>query len=132
VSILLFVNLKGGAAKITNAVAVAECLAASGHRTLLIDADHQCTSSELILGENRSLKCDQEKTALHDLLSAMLDDQFRPEQFPTFVVPTVSDIGNGLDKLSVMPGSIRSDDFQTTMAKARRGSKSTVEWEWSR
>lgn len=37
-SILLFVNLKGGVSKTTNAVAVAECLADQGYRTLLIDA----------------------------------------------------------------------------------------------
>ncbi len=37
-----FLNLKGGLAKTTKAVAVAECLADSGYRTLLIDADHQC------------------------------------------------------------------------------------------
>ena len=39
--IVLLVNLKGGVAKTTNAVAIAECLASEGHRTLLIDADHQ-------------------------------------------------------------------------------------------
>ena len=127
-SILLFLNLKGGVAKTTNAVAVAECLAESGYRTLLIDADHQCTSSELLLGESRMLNCEQDKTTLHDLLAAMLDDQFRSEQFPAYVVPKVSDIGDGLDKLSVMPCSIRIDDFQTNMAKARRGYKSTDEF----
>jgi chromosome partitioning protein len=128
VSILLFINLKGGVAKTTNAVAVAECLADSGYRTLLIDADHQCTSSELLLGEGPFLKCDPDKAILHDLLSEMLDDQFRPEQFPAFVVPGVSDIGNGLDDLSVMPCSMRIDDFQTNMAKARRGFKSAEEF----
>lgn len=35
VSILLFINLKGGVAKTTNAVATAECLAEAGHRVLL-------------------------------------------------------------------------------------------------
>lgn len=38
-SIVLFVNLKDGVAKTTNAVA--ECLADSGYRMLLIDVDHQ-------------------------------------------------------------------------------------------
>src|ERR1017187_8169201 len=51
----------------------------------------------------------------------MLDDDFGPEQFPAYVVPKVSDIGDGLEKLSVMPSSIRIDDFQTNMAKAKRG-----------
>jgi chromosome partitioning protein len=45
-------------AKTTNAVAVAECLADSGCRTLLMDADHQCMSGELLLGEDRLLKCE--------------------------------------------------------------------------
>lgn len=45
-AVILFPNLKGGVAKTTNAVAVAECLASQGKRTLVIDADHQCTASE--------------------------------------------------------------------------------------
>ena len=49
-SILLLVNLKGGVAKTTNAVAMAECFAAEGYRTLLIDADHQCMAGEMVLG----------------------------------------------------------------------------------
>src|SRR3954466_2569751 len=120
-SILLFVNLKGGVAKTTNAVAVAECLADSGYRTLLVDADHQCMAGELLLGESRLLNCERRKFTLHDLLAAMLDDDFGPEQFSPYVVPKASDIGDGLDKLSVMPCSIRIDDFSTNMAKARHG-----------
>src|SRR4051812_26877180 len=127
-SILLFVNLKGGVAKTTNAVAVAECLADTGYRTLLIDADHQCMSGELQLGEGRLLNCERRKITLHDLLAAMLDDDFAPEQFPASVVPGASDIGDGLERLSVMPCSIRIDDFSTNMAKARHGFKSTDEF----
>lgn len=127
-SILLFVNLKGGVAKTTNAVAVAECLADAGHRVLLIDADHQCMAGELLLGEGRLLNCERRKITLHDLLLAMLDDEFAPEQFPAYVVPEASDIDDGLDNLSVMPCSIRIDDFQTNVAKARHGYKSTEEF----
>jgi chromosome partitioning protein len=127
-SILLFVNLKGGVAKKTNAVAVAECLADAGHRTLIIDADHQCMAGELLLGESRLLNCERRKITLHDLLAAMLDDDFGPEQFPAYVVPKASDIGGGLERLSVMPCSIRIDDFSTNMAKARHGYKSTDEF----
>ncbi|MDB4679721.1 AAA family ATPase [Planctomycetaceae bacterium] len=35
-SVILFLNLKGGVAKTTNAVATAECLADQGYKTLLI------------------------------------------------------------------------------------------------
>jgi chromosome partitioning protein len=127
-SILLFVNLKGGVAKTTNAVAVAECLADSGYRTLLIDADHQCMSGELLLGESRMLRCERRKATLHDMLAAMLDDEFKASQFPFFVVPKASDIGEGLDRLSVLPCSFRIDDFSTNMAKARRGHRSNEEF----
>lgn len=127
-SILLFVNLKGGVAKTTNAVAVAECLAESGYRTLLIDADHQCMSGELLLGESRLLNCERRKITLHDLMAAMLDDEFSAPQIPPYVVKGASDIGGGLERLSVIPCSIRIDDFSTNMAKARHGYKSTEEF----
>lgn len=127
-SILLFVNLKGGVAKTTNAVAVAEGLADSGYRTLLIDADHQCMSGEMLLGESRMLHCERKRSTLHDLLAAMLDDEFCAEQIPPYVVPKASDIGGGLERLSVLPCSIRIDDFSTNMAKARHGYKSTDEF----
>jgi chromosome partitioning protein len=78
VSILLFINLKGGVAKTTNAVAVAECLAEAGHRVLLIDADHQCMAGELLLGESRMLNCERRHHTLHDLLASMLEDEAGP------------------------------------------------------
>src|SRR3954469_10545580 len=102
-SILLFVNLKGGVAKTTNAVAVAECLADSGHRVLLIDADHQCMSGEMVLGESRMLNCERRRFTLHDLLAAMIDDEFTAEQIPPYVVNGASDIDGGLERLSVIP-----------------------------
>lgn len=127
-AIIMFVNLKGGVAKTTNAVAIAECLASSGLRTLLIDADHQCTAGELLLGENRLLRAERSKSTLHDLLAAMLDDEFHPEQIDGHIEKNGSDIAGGLAKLSVLPCSVRIDDFQSNMAKARRGFHSTEEF----
>jgi len=127
-SVLLFVNLKGGVAKTTNAVAVAECLADAGLRTLLIDADHQCMSGELLLGERRMERCEARKITLHDLMAAMLEDEFSVSQLPSFVVKGVSNIGDGLPNLSVMPCSMRIDDFSTNRAKAGRGYRSNDEF----
>jgi hypothetical protein len=115
-------------AKTTNAVAVAECLADSGYRTLLIDADHQCMSGELPLGEERLLKLDHKRKTLHDLLAAMLDDEFSVEQIPYYVEGRASDISGGLPNLSVIPCSVRIDDFSTNMAKAKRGYHSNDEF----
>lgn len=118
--VILFINLKGGVAKTTNAVAVAECLADRGFRTLMIDADHQCMSSELLLGEERLLRCERKRT-LHDLLIAMLDDEFEAEQVSNYVQTNCSNIDGGYENLSTIPCSIRIDDFQTNVAKAKRG-----------
>lgn len=128
-SILMMLNLKGGVAKTTSAVAVAECFASQGHRTLLIDADHQCMAGELLLGESRLLQADKAKKTLHDLMASMLDDDFGPEQIEGKVTrQRVSNIAGGLPKLAVLPCSFRIDDFSTNMAKARRGHNSNEEF----
>lgn len=127
-TVILFLNLKGGVAKTTNAVATAECLANQGFKTLLIDADHQCMASELALGERRLLQVERKRMTLHDLLASMLDDEFEIENTSNFIVNKVSNIGDGLENLDLLPCSFRIDDFQTNMAKARRGYHSPDEF----
>jgi chromosome partitioning protein len=122
-AVILFTNLKGGVAKTTNSIAVAECLASSGKSTLLIDADHQCTASELLLGEQLLLDLDRKKRTLHDLMSEMLKPEFETRQFDAFVSPHASNVGGGLEDLSVLPCSVRIDDFQTNYAKGGHGFK---------
>jgi len=103
-AIILFLNLKGGVAKTTNAVAVAECLAYSMEKqVLVIDADHQCTAGELLLGETRLLRSERRKTTLHDMLAAMLDDEFEAEHVANYIETDASDIKGGLPNLSVLP-----------------------------
>lgn len=121
--VIMLINLKGGVAKTTTSVAVAECLARMNYRTLVIDADHQSMSGEMLLGENRQLMCERNKHTLHDLMAAMYyDPEFTPAQFSGHVALKASNIAGGLDKLSVLPCSIRIDDFETNMRKSRRAS----------
>ena len=127
--ILMFANLKGGVGKTTNAVAVAEALADSGKRVLVIDADHQCAASELLLGRQRFEECERSQLTLHDLLAAMLQPDFVPEQFDAYLQHQVSNIGRGLPTLSVIPCSLRIDDFSTNRARAGRGYHSTEEFD---
>jgi len=119
--ILLFLNIKGGVAKTTTAVAVAETLASMGHGVLLIDADHQCASSELLLGEQRFVSADHHHSTLHDLLAAMLDEEFDAEQIASFVAPDASNVESVRPLLSTIPCSFRINDFPTNMAKAKKG-----------
>lgn len=125
-SVILFSNLKGGVAKTTNAVAVAECLASQGKPTLLIDADHQCTAGEALIGEPALIKLDRKRRTLHDLLKDMMNPDFDSTQFASYVVPEVSNIGGGLECLSLLPCSVRIDDFVSNYARGGHGFK-----EWS-
>lgn len=128
-SIIAMINLKGGVAKTTSAVAIAECLASKGHRTLLIDADHQCMAGELLLGESRQLKCERNYHTLHHLLAEMLKPDFLPARFDSAVARRASNIGGGLEKLSVLPCSIKIDAFSENIDKARRSYRSKEEFD---
>lgn len=134
VPIIPVMNLKGGVAKTVTTVALAECFASHGHRVLLIDADHQCMAGELALGEERQLQCETRKRNFYDLLVRMLDDDFDSANLGRFVAERGSNIQGGLATLSVLPCSIRIDDIQTNVAKAKKGFKTTEEFQriWGR
>lgn len=121
--VVAFANLKGGVAKTSNAVAVAETLAARGSRVLVIDADHQCTASEMLLGESRMLQLDRTQQTLHDLLRDMLHPDF-DGNFEAYVTPAKKQMLEFRDRLHVLPCSVRIDDFQSCVAKARKGTLS--------
>lgn len=124
-SVVLFLNLKGGVAKTTTAVAVAETLAEAKQRVLVIDTDHQCAAGELLLGEKRLLHAERRRRTLHDLLAAMMEDDFEAEDFDRFVEWGASNINGGFPHLGVLPCSLRIDDFSTNRARALGDYQST-------
>lgn len=119
-AIVLFLNLKGGVAKTTTAVAVAETLAEAGLRVLVIDADHQCAASKLLLGERRLTQCESRQRTLHDLFADLVESNFDVANPSAFVQHGASNIRGGLPSLSVLPCSLRIDDFFINMRKGPR------------
>jgi chromosome partitioning protein len=120
-SVLMFINIKGGVAKTTNAVAVSQFLAEAGHRVLLIDADHQCAAGEILLGASRLERYDLRRSTLHDLFSEMVKDEFDVETIGNYVVPVASaHMPADSYDLSVMPSSLRMDDYQRNYHKERQ------------
>lgn len=118
--VLLFINIKGGVAKTTNAVAVSQFLAEAGHRVLLVDADHQCAAGELLLGEARLDRCDRQGATLHDLLSDIVKEDFDADAMADYIVPVSSATDASDDcKLWVLPCSLRIDDYQRNYNSAR-------------
>lgn len=116
----VFLNIKGGVAKTTTVIGVAEALASRGKRVLVIDADHQCAASDYLLGERRFTQLDSNQRTLHDLLSSMLREDFSPSQFAAYVANEASTIVPLRKNLSVLPCSFRINDFESNRAKARR------------
>jgi chromosome partitioning protein len=127
-AVILFINLKGGVGKTTNAVAIAECLASSGKPTLMIDADQQCTASELLLDKWAVSDADRRKRTFYDLIVQMFRPDFEKTQFDGYVARNASNINGGLEHLSVIPCSPRIDDLQTNYAKAGHGFKTRPEF----
>lgn len=116
-TVLLFINLKGGVAKTTNSVAAAEYYASAGLRTLVIDADHQCMSSELLLGEGRLLKAEREQSTSHEIFASLFSDAFHVGDVTQHVQRNASNIAGGLGKLSAVSASLRLDDFANNLLR---------------
>ncbi|MBD3266720.1 AAA family ATPase [bacterium] len=125
---IMVLNLKGGVAKTTNAVAMAEGYAYLKKKVLLIDADHQSTASELLLGETQLAQAEKQKRTLHDLLAAMLAESFNPKQIPKMITPRASRIQQIQPRIDCLPCSPRIDEFTTNMAKAKKGYNSNEEF----
>jgi chromosome partitioning protein len=109
-SLLLFLSLKGGVAKTTNSVAVAEYLAEQGNRVLVIDTDHQCGASAMLLGEDQLEVLEEGRRTLADLFFEALNRDFDPERIEKYTSPCRSIHGLG-SRLRVLPGSLRLEDF---------------------
>ncbi len=107
------VQSQGRVAKTTSCIAIAECLASQGRRMLVVDADHQCAASELLVGEERLNSCEEHGRTLHDLMGAMLKPEFVQRRVPGYVVDSVSNIGGGIAGLDLIPDSMRIDDIQS-------------------
>lgn len=125
---IMMLNLKGGVAKTTNTIAIAEYLASLGKKVLVIDADHQSLAGELLLGQDRLLHAESRRKTLHDLMAFMLDDDFTTDAIDSYITYQVSNIRNVREFLDCIACSHRIDEFSTNMARARRGHQSNEEF----
>ena len=126
--IVMFLNLKGGVAKTTNTVCVAEQLAAQGKKVLVVDADHQSLAGELLLGVPGMEHVESRKRTLHDLLAYMLSHEFTMGGVPEYVSHKASNVEEIQPNLDCIACSHRIDEFVTNMAKAKKGFKSNEEF----
>lgn len=112
--VLSFINLKGGVAKTTTSVAVAEILAKELRKhVLFIDLDPQTNATINLIGEDEWQKRDSAGRTLAQLFK----DKLRPEEPPKFkideaIIRSVSTIDGGIARLDLLPSSIEFIDIQ--------------------
>jgi len=112
--VISFINLKGGVAKTTTSVAVAEILAKNFRKhVLFIDLDPQTNATINLIGEDEWGVRDQDGRTLAQLFK----DKLRPDSAPQFnvedsIIRGVSTIDGGIARLDLLPSSIEFIDIQ--------------------
>jgi chromosome partitioning protein len=112
--VLSFINLKGGVAKTTTSVAVAEILAGDFRKhVLFIDLDPQTNATINLIGEQEWQKRDLDGRTLAQLFK----DKLRPEVPAKFdveqaIIHGVSKVDGGIARLDLLPSSIEFIDIQ--------------------
>lgn len=115
------INLKGGVAKTTTTVQIAECLASEfGKRVLIVDLDPQTNATISVIDEDVWEKLDSEGKTLFHLFNDRL------EKTKTFDLATAIQRGVSnlrLRTLDLLPSSIRFIDIQDRISEipARTG-----------
>jgi chromosome partitioning protein len=112
--VVSFINLKGGVAKTTTSVGIAEILAKDFRKHILfIDLDPQTNATINLISEEEWRQRNQEGRTLAQLFK----DKLRPELPPKFnieqsIVHSVSTIDGGIARLDLLPSSIEFIEIQ--------------------
>jgi chromosome partitioning protein len=112
--VISFINLKGGVAKTTTSVAVAEILAKEFRKhVLFIDLDPQTNATINLIKEEEWQKRDRDGRTLVQLFR----DNLRPDDKPIFdiekaVIRGASTIDGGISRLDLLPSSIQFIEVQ--------------------
>jgi len=113
-NVISFINLKGGVAKTTTSVAVAEILAKDFRKhVLFIDLDPQTNATINLITEEDW----KERDASGLTLAQLFKDKLRPEDPAKFdiensIIRGVSTIDGGIARLDLLPSSIEFIDIQ--------------------
>src|SRR5579859_2668948 len=119
--VICVINLKGGVAKTTTTVALAETLAVRhGKRVLVIDLDPQTNATTMLIGEERWRVLNEKGYTLATLFKDALNPQSKAFDLEKTLQKRVSDV-QGAESVDLLPSSLDLIDVQDRLASAPMG-----------
>lgn len=127
------INLKGGVAKTTTSVALAEVFSAEMRKkVLVIDLDPQTNATIMLIGENKWLELNKKGHTLAQLFKDAMDPDHKKFDLDATLQKKVSDVG-AARSIDLLPSSLDLIDVQDQLASAPSGkfySSNPVELLW--
>lgn len=119
--VISFINLKGGVAKTTTTVAVAQMLVAEfGKRVLVVDLDPQTNATAMLIGDDRWRKLNNVGQTVAQLFRDALDGDKKTFDLSKAVQTRVGNVGN-VKNLDLLPSSLDLIDIQEELGAMHRG-----------
>ncbi len=119
--VVSLINLKGGVAKTTTTVALAETLSSHfGKRVLVIDLDPQTNATTMLIGEKRWKELNEKGWTLATLFKDALEPTNKSFNLEKTLQRKVSDV-QGAQKVDLLPSSLDLIDVQDKLASAPTG-----------
>jgi len=121
-TVISMINLKGGVAKTTTTVAVAEMLSAEfGKKVLVIDLDPQTNATVMLIGEDKWKDLnDQEHTLARLFQDALADPNDRKFDLYKTIQRKVSNVAD-VRRVDLLPSSLDLIDVQDRLASMPSG-----------
>ena len=120
-TVISFINLKGGVAKTTTTVAVAEMLDSEfGKKVLLIDLDPQTNATVMLIGDRRWRKLNDQHQTIAQLFLDALNGEKKVFDLTKAIQTKVGHVGD-VKRLALLPSSLDLIDVQENLASINPG-----------
>lgn len=118
--IISTINLKGGVAKTTTTVALAETFSTMGKKVLVIDLDPQTNATIMLIGEKKWLDLNEKGHTLAQLFKDALNPEDQKFDIDATLQKRVSDVQSA-NSIDLLPSSLDLIDVQDRLASTPSG-----------